>query len=793
MHVWSSIISANTRLGQSAHAIKLYCRMQETHADPDNHVLISTIRACADDERFFNHGKLVHHRVLELSLESDAYISSSLIAFYAKSGALEDSYGVFHRLKNPDTVTWGVIINAFSQHGHGKDALYLFRSMQGMGVYMDEVIFLSVLKACCNIRDSEQTMRLHTYVVKSGLEVGGSLGNALVDAYAKCGSIEEAHYVFIILPRRDLIAWGAIIDGYVQHGFHEVALFLFQEMYINIEPDPVIAMSCLKACSYYSVSSYGKLMHFYIVSKKFESNLHVVCAAVDMYGKCGTIEDAYATFREIHSHNIVTYNAMLSAYVQHGYPDDAACLFQEMLQEHIIPNDVTFVCILKLCSSMVNLQLGNIMHSYIVENSPKIGDLVVNTLTDMYARCGSITDAFQVFGGSSKRDVVTWIVLILGLVQHGKFDEGSKYFWQMLSEGTEADEAAFLSALKACTGGGDLHMGRLVHMQVVMMNNEYDVLIGNTLIDFYGKCGSFEDTWAVFVNLKKHDKATYNAMIGACVQYNQPHKALYLFGKMVGTGISPSEVTLACAISACTDTVAIDYGKLVHNLYVEIAIEDNLYITNALVCMYGKCGSPESALSVFNYSSTRDIVTWNSIIAAFAQHSLYSDAMSFFEKMQRAGIEPDEVTFLLLLSACAHSGLIEEGCSLFKSMKRDFRLTPTADHHNCMLDLLGRAGCMIEAADFSDSTPCKASTEGQTSLLSHCKEKGIVDLGHSYFNQLTKLDHINAIDFACTSHDNFATAIPNCFFEELRYDEVKNFKKYLAQEGQNEISYQTYI
>lgn len=745
VYAWSAIISANVKLGQSVDAIELYYKMQEMPVETDTHILVATLKACAEDSSLFRHGKLLHHHVLELNADLDGYVTSSLIDFYAKGGALEDSYRVFTRLIIPDKVTWGIMIGAYTQHGHGQQALSLYKKMQEGGMDVDEVIFICALKACCLVLDIEQVEVIHTYLVWYGIEDDKTVGNALVDAYAKCEHIKEAHNVFMGLPRRDVITWGAMIEGYVQHGFVEDAFYLFQEMLKeNVDPDRVVVVSCLKACSYSSTLYDGKLIHGYMLMRKFESDVQVGCSVVDMYAKCGSLDDAFITFRTLPHHNVVTLNTMMSACLQQGCTQEAACLFQQMLHQQIAPNIVTFVCIMKACSSMLDLCLGRIVHTYIVESSPHLSCLVINTLTDMYAKCGNLNDAQDVFNRSSKRDVVTWGVLISGFAQHGRCEESCKYFWRMLGEGLEADEAAFLGGLKACTGVGELGLGRLVHAQIIASNGEYDTSIANTLIDFYGKCGSFEDAYAVFANLKKRDKVTYNAMIAACAHYSQSQKSLHLFGEMVERDMLPTPITLACTISACTNVAALDYGKLIHNLFVEMGLEDDLYITNALVDMYGKCGSPQSALKVLNVSSDRDIVTWNAIIAGCAQHSMYRQANLYFEQMGRAGLKPDGITFLSLLSACAHAGLAEEGRRLFDSMKRDFGLKLIPDHYSCMLDLLGRAGCLKEAEDFHVSTPRKMREEGQTSLLSHCKEKGLVEFGHLCFDHLINLDGGNA-------------------------------------------------
>ncbi|KAI5080171.1 hypothetical protein GOP47_0005650 [Adiantum capillus-veneris] len=740
VYACSTIISANAKLGQSADAINLYCKMQEMPLNTDSYVLVATLRACAEDSIFFKEGKILHHHAIELNAHLDAYVISSLIGFYASGGALDDSYIIFSRLIRPDRVQWGIMIGAYSQHGHGLQALYLYKKMQEGGMDVDEVIFLCALKACCNVGSTEDLGILHTHTALYGLENDISLGNALVDAYAKCGNIKEAHNVFMALPRRDVVTWGAIIEGYAQHGLAESALHLFQEMQEeNVDTDGVVVMSCLKACSHSSTLNDGKLIHFYILMNNFELDLQVGCSVVDMYAKCGSIDDAFTSFQKLPRRNVVTSNTIISAFLQHGRSQEAACLFQQMLHQHIIPNELTFVFLVKVCSDMMDLCLGRIVHTFIIEYNAELGVLAINTLIDMYAKCGNLNDAHFLFDRSSKQDVVSWGVLISGFVQHGRCEEGCKYFWQMLGEGLEADEAACLGGLKACTGMGDLGLGRLVHAEIIGRKGEYETSIGNSLIDFYGKCGSFKDAYAVFADLKKRDKVSYNAMIAACAHHSQFQKSLHLFGEMVEGGMSPTQVTLACAISACTNIVAINYGKLIHNLFVEMGLQEDLYVTNALVAMYGKCGSPEAALKVFNDSSHRDTVTWNAIISGCAQHSLYKHAKICFEHMCKAGVKPDGVTFLCLLSSCAHAGSVEEGQRLFKSMKRDYGLTPTPDHYSCMLDLLGRAGCIEEAADFHDCTPCETSVEGQTSLLSHCKEKGFVEVGNLCFNQLMDL------------------------------------------------------
>jgi pentatricopeptide repeat protein len=248
----------------------------------------------------------------------------------------------------------------------------------------------------------------------------------------------------------------------------------------------------------------------------------------------------------------------------------------------------------------------------------------------------------------------------------------------------------------ACAGLGALEDGRLVHEQVIQSGCESDVFVGSSLVDMYAMCGSLEDAWRVFNKMRSRNVA-WTAMILGNVKCGRGQKALDLFQQMQQEGVQPDCVTFVGVLNACASVVALEEGKCVHEQIIKNGWESDVIVGNSLVDMYAKCGSMEDAWRVFNKMPSRDVVTWMIILGGYAMHGHGKEALKHFEWICKEGVQPNNITFVCLLSACSHAGLVDEGIRCYASMITDHTITPKLEHYTCIVDLLGCAGRLQEA------------------------------------------------------------------------------------------------
>lgn len=522
--------------------------------------------------------------------------------------------------------------------------------------------------------------------------------NLLIKAYGQNGNLEDATNTFGRMPCRDIVSWNAIITAFGQNGHGEEVLHLFKLMQHNqTKPDEITFVCALNACASLAAIAEGQEIHVAIVKKGYEQNVVIGTALIDMYGKCGHPFDATATFDKMSQRDIVCWTAMTTAFARNGHCKEALNLFHGMQFEGLEPNKVSFICVLDACATFAALEEGQKIHSAIVENGYEQDIVVANTLINMYAKCNHLCEAMSVFDSIVSRDDVSWNAMLAAFAQNGHGKEAVDLFYQMQLEGMKCDKVTFLSALDASASLAALHKGQKIHVALVASGYEPEIAVGNTLINMYGKCRCLHFARMVFDRMLDRDAVSWNTMIAASTQNGHGYEALNLFHQMQSKNAIPNAITLMCVLDACADMATFVHGQELHVDVINYGYEQDVGVGNALINMYGKCGSLCHAMSVFHRMAHRDVISWNAMIAAFAQNGHGKEALDFFHQMQLQGIKPSEVTSLCVLRACSHTGQVDDGRCVFDFMHRDDGLTHSEDNIVCMIELLGRAGHLDEA------------------------------------------------------------------------------------------------
>ncbi|XP_057833042.2 pentatricopeptide repeat-containing protein At1g11290, chloroplastic [Cryptomeria japonica] len=722
------------------------------------------------------HSFIVHRR---LAFATGTSFQNNLINMYVKCGSLADASKVFDHMKKRDRVSWNTVIAAYQRHGYPYEAVTLFHQMQRTGVQPDQFTFASVLPACAKMGGLDQGINIHQSIKDRGISPDVVVATALVDMYAKCGSINKARELFDRMPQRDVFSWNAMIVGYAQNGFVEKALQTFKQMQLSgVKLNSTTYASILPTCAKMGALEQGMDIHQRITEGGFLSDVVVANSLVDMYAKCGSINKARELFDKMSQRNVVSWNAMIAGYAQNGFFGKALETFKEMQSAGVKPNSTTTASILSACARMGVLEQGMDIHQSITERQ-FLSDVVIATaLVDMYAKCGSIEKAHELFDKMIQRDTVSWNAMIVGYAQNGFVEKALETFKQMELSGVKPNSTTFSSILPACAKMGALEQGIYIHQSITEGGLLSDVVVVSALVDMYAKCGSIDKACELFGKMPQRNVVSWNAMILGYAQNGLVEKALETFKQMQLAGVKPDSTTFASILPACAKMGALEQGVDIHQSIAEGGFLSDIVVVNALVDMYAKCGSIEQARDLFDKMLQRNVISWNAMIAGYAQNGFCKDALKVFELMKHSGAYPDIVSFACVLFACSQAGLVDDGCTYFNHMSNLYCITPSVDHYACMGDLLARAGYLEDTLNFIIKMPIKPVVVVWMCFLGACRSHRNIGLGVFTAMLLFDLDPKNAATYVLLS---------NIYAELGRWGEVGMLRRLMKDRGIKKI------
>ncbi|KAK7307103.1 hypothetical protein VNO77_39868 [Canavalia gladiata] len=407
-----------------------------------------------------------------------------------------------------------------------------------------------------------------------------------------------------------------------------------------------------------------------------------------------------------------------------------------------------------------------------------------NVLTKLINFCtsnpttASLDHAHRMFDQIPQPDLVLFNTMARG---YARFDDPLRailLFSQALCTGIVPDDYSFSSLLKACARIKALQEGKQLHCLAVKLGVSDNMYVRPTLINMYTACNDIDAARRVFDKIDEPCVVTYNAIITSCARNSRPNEALALFRELQESGLKPTDVTMLVALSSCALLGALDLGRWIHEYVKKNGFDQYVKVNTALIDMYAKCGSLDDAVSVFRDMRRRDTQAWSAMIVAYATHGHGSQAISLLEEMKKENVRPDEITFLGILYACSHNGLVEEGYEYFHSMTHEYRIVPSIKHYGCMVDLLGRAGRLEEAYKFIDDLPIKPTPILWRTLLSACSSHDNIEMGKQVIQRIFELDDSHGGDYVILS---------NLFARHGRWDDVNYLRKMMIDKGAAKI------
>ncbi|CAJ1840481.1 unnamed protein product [Sphenostylis stenocarpa] len=748
--LWNSLIRAYSRLHLFQEAIKLYHRMLYIGLEPDKYTFTFILKACTG-ALDFHEGVAVHQDIASRELECDVFIGTGLVDMYSKMGHLDSARKVFDKMPVKDVASWNAMISGLSQSLNPREAMEIFRTMQMEGVEPDSVSILNLAPAVSKLEDVNSCKSINCYVVRR--HAFGVVSNALIDMYSKCGEVNLARRIFDRMQVKDDVSWATMMAGYVRYGcFSEVLQLLDKMKEQHIKMNKVSIVNSLLAAAETRDLEKGKDLHNYALHAGIMSDIVVATPIVSMYAKCGELKKAKELFLSLKGRDLVAWSAFLSALVQAGFAGEALSIFQEMWHEGLKPDKTILTSLVSACAEISNFGLGKIVHSYTIKADMESDISVATALVSMYTRCELFMYAMTLFNRMQYKDVVAWNTLINGFTKYGDPRLALEMFHKLQLTGIQPDSGTMVSFVSACALLNDLDLGSCFHGNIVKGGFEAEMHVKVALIDMYAKCGSIFSAENLF-QLTKHikDEVPWNVMIAGYLHSGCAKEAISTFNQMKLQSMRPNLITFAIILPAVSYVSILREAMAFHACIIRMGFISSTLVGNSLIDMYAKCGQVGYSEKCFYEMEYKGTISWNAMLSGYAMHGQGELALALFSLMQETGVNVDSVSYISVLSACRHAGLIPEGKNIFHCMTEKHNLQPKMEHYACMVDLLGRAGLFDDVLSLINRMPIEPDAQVWGALLGACKMHSNVKLGELALNHLLEFEPRNAVHYVVLS------------------------------------------
>ncbi|XP_058074214.1 pentatricopeptide repeat-containing protein At2g27610-like [Magnolia sinica] len=638
-----------------------------------------------------------------------------------------------------------MVVGGLAKRRRNDWALMHFLQMQRVGIEPNEMTFSVVVGVSCISGSVDFGWALHCLILKKGFSCQIFIASRLITMYSKWDHIEEARQVFDEMPERDVVSWNSMISGYGQNGLSREAISLFSLMLANdfnwksLVNNFTVA-SVLKACSGWGCIKIGKSVHSYAIKLNFHSDVIVAGSTIDMYSKCGSLDWAGRVFDRMGKRDLIAWNAMISGYAQSSYAEEAIELFFRLQYAGLLPNQTTFTSILKGLAEVADVALGRSFHAKILKGGCPADVFVGTALLDMYSKCLDMEDAERAFEEMKIKNLVSFNVLITGYSLIERYEEALKSYIELRRGNMEPDEFTLSGLLSSCTVLGALSEGTEVHSHTIKFGLDSNVYVANSLVSLYSKCGYMDSALKAFESVAMPNVVSWAGIISAFVHNGEGENSLRYFHKMQMSCEKPDEFSFTSVLKVLAGWAVLEQGKHIHAYAIKMGLESAVFLGSVLIDMYSKCGIVEDSFKVFANMPEKNVVSWNSMIIAYAQNGMSQKSLCLFGDMKKIGLNPTCVTFIGVLLACSHAGLVDEGRCFYDMMIHDFGISPSLEHVACMVDLLGRARCLSEAETFLTNSPFSSESTIWRSLLAACRVHNYTDIGIRVAKQCLRLD-----------------------------------------------------
>ncbi|KAJ9563584.1 hypothetical protein OSB04_008744 [Centaurea solstitialis] len=649
-------------------------------------------------------------------------------------------------------------------------------------VPFDYPLYASLFNLCASKRAIVETRKLESHLLTFNQTPPIFLLNRAIEAYGKCGCMDDARELFDEMPQRDGGSWNALISAYAHNGFAEEALGVFLDMKKDgFSWNEISFAGVLGCCGSISEVDFAKGVHGVVVKYGFCGNVIIASSIVDVYGKGGLLSDARRMFDEIRNPNEVSWNVIVRRHYDVGEERMAVVLFFEMIRRSdVMPLSFTVANCLRACSKISAVNEGMQVHGFAVKTNLVESSVVSGSLIDMYAKHGDLDSAHSVFNVPHARDLMNWTSIVTAYASNGRTEEARKLFdempernvvsWNAMLAGytrcykwddalefvhlasknkVEIDHVTIMLILSTCAGLLDIELGKQVHGFVYRHRFDSDLFVGNALLNMYGKCGDLRSCRAWFYQMSHlRDAVSWNSILTTHARHKRSEEAMAAIWKMLEE-TPPHKHTLATVLAACANIFALEAAKQIHGFFIRHNYDIDIVVNGALIDAYSKCRCLNYALVVFEATGSQDLILYNSMILGCCHNGRGDIGFELFEMLKSEGLKPDNVTFQGVLLAAICEGRVELGRRYFDSMVSEYGVIPRLEHYESMIELYGRYGFMGELEKFVKEMPFEPTAAMLNRVFDACRDyrldEDILKLKNEYGLDCSKSSDIREV------------------------------------------------
>ncbi|XP_015576852.2 pentatricopeptide repeat-containing protein At1g26900, mitochondrial [Ricinus communis] len=456
---------------------------------------------------------------------------------------------------------------------------------------------------------------------------------------------------------------------------------------------------------------------------------------------------AASIFNHTQNPNLFMYNTLLRGFSIGDNPKQAFAVFKNLRAQRIELDQFSFITILKASARELAVKAGQGIHGIVARSGYLMFVNVKNTLLHLYSVCGLIGDAQKLFDEFSQlNDLVSWNALMGAYLHVSQPAMTIEVYGHMFRYGFIMSVATSLSVLSAFADLGDPTGGETIHACCIKIGFCSNLNVVTALIEMYAKTGGIDSGRRIFDGIVEKDVILWNCMIDKYAKVGLLEQAIALLQLMKLEGVRANSSSLAGLLAACAASGSIKLGWRLSDYVEAEELEVDAVLGTALVDMFGKCGFLDKAIQVFERMESKDVKSWTAMILGYGVHGQARNAVALFYRMEKEGFIPNEVTFLGVLSACSHGGLVVEAMKCFERMVQVYGISPKIEHYGCMIDLLGRLGLLEEAHDLIKRLPIRSDATAWRALLAACRVYGNVELGEYANRVLVEIDDQHPTD-----------------------------------------------
>ncbi|XP_020086185.1 pentatricopeptide repeat-containing protein At1g11290, chloroplastic-like [Ananas comosus] len=747
---WNAMLSGYSRNGHADAALDLF-REMGLYGEKPNSLTLSVllqVSSGSDDKRI---GRSIHGYVVRHCELGDVFLGNSLLVYYNKVGDVHVSERLFDRMGERNVVSWNAMIAGYTQNGLVCGALEAFHLLRDGGLNPDIVALETTLQACAQLGEDaiDDGKLIHTLIIKSGCFVDVYAMNSLLLVYCRCGKMDSAQSLFDEMVARNIVSWNILVDGYVRMKCPEKALALIRcsrltESALSSE----LLVSSLQAvrllCGHVELV---ESIHCLAIAMGLDSDKFVGTSLLTAYGDCGEIGYARKFFDHVlckMRKETFLWNIMLSICSHNGCFSEGFELLRSMQCKGCPLDAVTLVNGLSICTQSQNFFSGKAIHGYVLRNKFEVVIFATTSLLEFYISLGLLNVACHLFSTMQYRNIVTWNTMIHGCLQNGFPRLTLKLFhFMQQKDGFVPDSTSIAGVIEAIALRGQKEERKFIHQYVLESGFVDDEFVANSLIAMHSRFHEFDEASSVFSKASNQGTIAWNNMIAGYSYHGLIENALSLFRLMKLNNVDADSVTLLTLLQACRKVSSLSYLMRVHAFISKLGFESDVLIGSSVVNLYAKCGELRTARQFFDGMNSKTVVSWNSMIQGYGLHGNVEVAGELFVKMQKSGLTPTAITFLILISACSHAGDIEKGQQFFNLMTSTYSLALSREHVSSIIDLLGRNGLVEEAHETLMKMPVNLGVHSWGALLSACRVHGNFDVGFDVAENLSKLNSLN--------------------------------------------------